>query len=297
MKITRFEPFRFKLGEGPLWDVEEQALYGTDVLGRNLWRFDPARSDLQTWAFDRYVTAVALRRSGGAVVALQDGLYLFDFQTGESRLVAPLCRVEDKVQLNDGKVDPAGRFLVGSVRTGPDAAPAELYQLDSHREVATLDTDFIVTNGPCWSPDGSVFYFSDTVKREIYAYDYDLRTGDVANRSVFANTEALGGMPDGATVDAEGCIWSALCGGGKVVRYRPDGTVALVVDMPAPLVSSVMFGGANLDRLFVTTIDPAAAAAEIAMAANTLPNDENSGALFVIDGLGVVGVPEPRFAG
>jgi sugar lactone lactonase YvrE len=297
MKITRLEPFRFKLGEGPLWDTEEQALYGADVLGRTLWRFDPVRADLQTWAFDRYVTAIALRKDGGAVLALKEGLYLFDFKSGEKRIVAELCRAEDKVQLNDGKADPAGRFFVGSVCTAADAAPAQLYRLDSDMRVTSLDTDFIVTNGPCWSPDGAVFYFADTVKREIYAYDYDLASGRVANRRVFADTNALGGMPDGATVDAEGCLWTALCGGGKVVRYRPDGTIAMVIDFPAPLVSSVMFGGANLDRLFVTTIDPAAAAAEIEMADNTSPSDENSGALFVVDGLGVVGLPEPRFAG
>lgn len=165
MKITTIEPFRCKLGEGPLWDVREQALYGTDLLHRSIWRYDPA-------------------------------------------------------------------------------------------------------------------------------------TGAASGRRLFANTAALGGGPDGATVDAAGFLWSAICGGSKVVRYAPDGAVALVIDMPTPLISSVMFGGPDLDRLFVTSIDGAAAALDIEMAArNPVPHDEHSGAVFVIDGLGVTGLPEPRFAG
>jgi sugar lactone lactonase YvrE len=295
MKITRIDPWRFKLGEGPLWDVAEQALYGTDVLGRQIWRYDPARGDFNSWSFSKQVSALALCRSGGAIIAVTTGLFHFDFATGAQTLICELCSQTNQLQLNDGKTDRSGRFLIGSVHTG-GVANAELYSIDNHHTVTTLDRGYSVTNGPCWSPDSQTFYCADSVRGDIYAYDYELRSGAVAARRVFANTLRLGGIPDGATVDASGNLWTAICGGGKVVAFTPDGTIARVIDLPTPLVSSVMFGGPGLDRLFVTSIDGAAAAKEIPMAAaNPVPSDENSGALFVIDGLGVSGLPESRF--
>jgi sugar lactone lactonase YvrE len=298
MKITRIEAFRCKLGEGPVWDEEEQALYGTDLLARTIWRYDPVRGEHRCWKFADQVGSFALRDGGGAIVALRSGLYLFDFDTGEHTALGNPCAHDSRLQLNDGKVDPAGRFIVGSVHTSARITAAAVYSVNRELRVQTLDTGFVVTNGPCWSPDGRRFHIADSARNEIYAYDYDMASGAVSGRRVFANTGELGGIPDGATFDADGGLWTAICGAAKVVRFTPDGRISTIVQMPTPLVSSVMFGGRNLDRLFVTSIDPAAAAAEIEMAANTPHrSDENSGAVFIIDGLGVSGLPEARFAG
>jgi sugar lactone lactonase YvrE len=223
---------------------------------------------------------------------------LFDFLTGGQRSLGNPCHQDSKLQLNDGKVDPQGRFVVGSVHTSARTATAALYVVDTDLGVRTLAEGFIVSNGPCWSSDGGTFYVADSVRAQIYAYEYDLARGTVSGQRPFANVAAFGGIPDGATCDSEGYLWTAICGGGKVLRLKPNGDVDRVIAMPTPLVSSVMFGGANLDRLFVTSIDPAAAAAEIEMAADTPHrSDENSGALYVIDELGVTGLPERRFAG
>ena len=298
MKITTIEPFRCKLGEGPLWDVREQALYGTDLLNRSIWRYDPATGERDEWVFADQTGSFALREGGGAIVALTSGLYLCDFTSRTQHPIVDPCAWDEQLQLNDGKVDRAGRFVVGSVHQSGAAATAGFYSVGRDLAVATLDSGFVVTNGPCWSPAGDILYVADTATGDIVAYDYDTATGAASGRRLFANTAALGGGPDGATVDAAGFLWSAICGGSKVVRYAPDGAVALVIDMPTPLISSVMFGGPDLDRLFVTSIDGAAAALDIEMAArNPVPHDEYSGALFVIDGLGVTGIPEPRFAG
>jgi sugar lactone lactonase YvrE len=298
MKITRIDSFRCRLGEGPVWDVTEQQLYGADLLARSIWRFDPATGALRSWRFADQVGSFALRRQGGALVAFTTGLKLFDFESGVLTPVGNPCTGDRQLQLNDGKADAAGRFIVGSVHTSASTSTAAVYSVGSDLTVQTVDTGFIVTNGPCWSPDGGTFHVSDSVRRVIYAYEYEVSTGQASHRRLFANTSSLGGIPDGATCDTEGHLWSAICGAGKVVRFSPNGAIDRVLDMPTPLVSSVMFGGRDLDRLFVTSIDPAAAAAEIPMAANTPhQSDENSGALYVVDDLGVTGVAEPRFGG
>jgi sugar lactone lactonase YvrE len=121
----------------------------------------------------------------------------------------------------------------------------------------------------------------------IYAYDYDIDTGEVANRRLFADTRSLGGIPDGATVDVDGLMWMAICEGAKVVAYRPDGTIERTIDMPVKLPASVMFGGPKLEDLYVTSIDPRLLGRE----------PDGGGDLFRISGLGARGIPELRYAG
>jgi L-arabinonolactonase len=155
--------------------------------------------------------------------------------------------------------------------------------------VTKLEGGIIVSNGPCWSPDGQTFYFTDSWSGQISAYDYDLETGGIANKRTFCRMEHEGGAFDGATVDEEGCVWSALVYVGKLARYAPNGRVERVVDMPVKKVTSVMFGGPDLDVLYVTS-----------MAKPPLPRFPGDpalrGSLFAIHGLGVRGVPEARFA-
>jgi L-arabinonolactonase len=175
-----------------------------------------------------------------------------------------------------------------TMEDGPNGA---LYRLDPDLSVHKLDDRIIVSNGPCWSPDGRIFYFQDTWSGEIWAYDYDLDTGAVSNKRTFAKVDrSNGGAADGSTVDAEGCLWNALVYDGKIVRYTPDGKIDRVIDMPVKKVTSVMFGGPNLDVLYVTS-----------MAKPPLPrfpgDGVQRGSLFAIYDLAIRGVPEPRFAG
>ena len=230
MKITRIDSLSCELGEGPVWDVVENALYGVDVLGRFVWRYDPATQDFRRWQFPELVMSLALRHAGGLVLAASSGLNLFDPATGALTHLADPCAGDPRHQLNDGKVDPAGRFIVGSVHTSGSVPGAVLFSLAADHAVRRLDDDYIVSNGPCWSPDGRVFYVADSTRHVINAYDYTAADGAIANRRVFATTE--GGIPDGATVDAQGHVWTALCGGGRVQRYTPAGTLALEIPCP-----------------------------------------------------------------
>ena len=167
-------------------------------------------------------------------------------------------------------------------------AIGSIYSLDSSLECRVLEPAIGCTNGPCFSPDNRTFYCSDSISRTISAYDYDLASGTASNKREFAAIKGLGGVPDGATVDAEGNLWSAIAGGGKLVCFKPDGSVSRTVEVPAPIVTSVMFGGDNLDVLYATSIGMSILGME--------PGPEG-GALFAIRGLGVKGKPEPRFAG
>ncbi|MDP3549183.1 MAG: SMP-30/gluconolactonase/LRE family protein [Novosphingobium sp.] len=285
--ITRLDVPMAIIGEGPVWDVVEQALYWIDILGRQVFRHDPEAHETRHWALPDIVGSMALRAGGGAIVALGDGVYTLDFDSGDCTLLATSPHLSDEVQLADGKVDRRGRFIVGSSDRGMKEARGKLFALDpGARELRVIDDDIFLANGPCWSPDDATFYHADSIRKTIFAYDYDIDTGTVAHRRAFASTEDLGGIPDGATVDTEGHIWSAICEGGKIVRFRPDGSVERIIEFPQNLPGSVMFGGPALDRLFVPTLSPAFLGREA---------DPQDGAMFVIDGLGVTGLPEPRF--
>ena len=289
-KITRIGTVRCTVGEGPVWDIAEQALYFVDLLGRRLWRYEPGAQAMDHWDMPGMIGSMALREGGGALVALDDGFHTVDLSTGVATPFARPAAMTDKVQFNDGKADPRGRFLAATqARSLQEPEPlGSLYSLAPDGAVVTLDGPVHVPNGPCWSPDGATFYFSDSVPRTVFAYDYDLETGAVANRRVFADTSALGGIPDGATVDTQGRYWVAICLAGKIACYRPDGVVERIIDVPVKMPGSVMFGGPDLDRLFMTSLDAGALGQ---------PASVDDGGLFVIDGLGATGRPEPRFKG
>jgi L-arabinonolactonase len=293
VKITQIETQRCIIGEGPVWDVAEQALYFIDILGKKVLRFDPASGETREWAVPEVIGSMALRESagrtsGGALVALATGVYTLDFENGACAMLATSADLNDMVQLADGKVDRRGRFIVGSSDRAMEQARGKLYVLEGDATLREIDKDIIIANGPCWSPDDKILYHSDSIRNTVFAYDYDLDTGTAANRRVFASTAYLGGIPDGATIDSDGCMWMAICEGQKVVQFRPDGALERVIDMPVKCPASLMFGGPALDQLYVTSLSPAFLGREEA------PLD---GCTFVIEGLGVIGLPEPRYAG
>lgn len=287
MKITRLDVPQCSVGEGPVWDVGTQSLFWIDILEKAVFRLDPAGA-VQRWSVPEIIGSMAIRKDGkGAIVALGSGVHTLDFASGECRMLATSPDLNDKVQLADGKVDRRGRFIVGSSDRGMKEARGGLYVLDpGATALRRIDDDIFLANGPCWSPDDRFFYHADSIRKQIYVYDYDIGSGTVSNRRPFADTADFGGIPDGATVDAEGSVWSAICEGGQLVRFRPDGTVERTVTMPLKLPGSVMFGGPQLDRLFVPTLSPAFLGR---------PADPLDGSTYVIDGLNIRGLPEPRF--
>lgn len=291
MRIEVLVDVKTTLGEGPLWDVEQQRLYWIDSFGCNVYRCTADGREIRAWDVPAKIGSLALRKDGaGAIVSLADGFHALDFKTGDCTLIHDPEPNKPNNRINDGKVDRRGRFIAGSMDTMEAGANGALYRLDPDFSVHKLDSGIIVSNGPCWSPDDKIFYFADSWSGEIWAYDYNIATGAVANRRTFAKlVTSQGGAADGSTVDAEGCLWNAQVYDGKVIRYRPDGAIDRVIDMPVRKVTSVNFGGPNLDILFVTS-----------MAKPPLPRFPADGvlrgSLFAIYDLGIRGLPEPRFA-
>ena len=279
-------------GEGPIWDVAEQALYYIDILEKKVFRWDPETREHRHWDLPDRIGAMALRGRGkkpdGAIVSLFSGIYALDFASGAVTPVAPLEPPNPYIQSADGKADRAGRFIFGTTARNATDPLGGLFSLAPDGKVTQLDDQIILGNGPCWSPDNKTLYHTDSMRQQIYAYDYDLETGAAANRRDFFNSREYGPIPDGATIDADGNMWVAICEGGVVLCLTPQGKVERVIDFPTMIPASCMFGGPNLDRLYVPTLSPAFKGVTPA------PLD---GAIFVIDGLGVQGLPEPRFGG
>jgi sugar lactone lactonase YvrE len=290
MRIEVLVDVKTTLGEGPLWDPEMQRLFWIDSFDGRVFRATADGGEVRSWDVPQKIGSMALRKDGaGAIVSLQGGFHTLDFASGDVELIVDPEPDKENNRLNDGKVDKQGRFVAGSMDTLEEGPNGALYRLDPDFSLHTLDEGIIVSNGPCWSPDGGTFYFADTWVGEIWAYDYDQATGGVANRRTFAKVDtSKGGAADGSTVDAEGCVWNALVYDGRLVRYTPDGEVERIIDMPVKKTTSVMFGGPNLDILFVTS-----------MAKPPLPRFPGDGvlrgSLFAIYDLGIKGVPEPRF--
>ncbi len=286
MQIKLLDLPRRSVGEGPVWDVEEQALYYIDILEQKVFRWDPANNDHQEWAVPNMIGSMALREGGGAIVALVDGIHALDFETGE---VTPFALIEPEnpnIQLADGKVDKAGRFVFGTSHRKAAEPAGGLFSLGRDGKITQYDEGYTLGNGPCWSPDNSTLYHADSMAQTIYAYDYELESGAISNRRDFFNTSDFGPIPDGATVDANGDLWVAICEGGVVLNISPEGELQQAIEMPTKLPASCMFFGPELDRLFVPSIDPSFLGRDAG---------ENDGFNFVIDGLGVKGLPEPRY--
>jgi L-arabinonolactonase len=287
------------LGEGPLWDVEEQRLYWIDSSAAEIWSCKADGSDVKLFYVPSHIGSMALREKGGAVLALANGFSLYDFETQRLTHIGDPEADEPENRLNDGKVDRRGRFLAGYMSYDHDRQDANrgqrpvrnsaLYRLDPDLSIHRLDGGIKCSNGPCWSPDNRTFYFCDSYDNIMYAYDYDIESGELSNRRVFADTWNYPGTFDGSTVDSEGYIWNAHVFGGRIIRYAPDGSIDRMVPFPLRNLTSVMFGGPNLDILYVTSMG---------RPIKGIPQREpHAGGVYAVHGLGVKGLPEPRFAG
>ena len=290
------------LGEGPVWDVEENRLYWVDGTGRrvgkpSIWRLDPATGKVESWLLPHDVGAMALRRGGGAVLALDDGFYFFEFGSGKLELIHLVDAEQPRTRLNDGKCDRRGRFFAGGMDDKEELKICGLWRLDPDLRVTKAEGGIICTNGPCWSPDNKTFYLADSFQGEIWSYDYDLGRGTLSNKRVFASFQNDPGVADGSTVDEEGCLWNAQVISGDLIRYAPDGSVDRRLGMPVKNITSVIFGGRNLDELYVTSMARVKHPAVHDRFAKEVKPQFLAGSLFRISGLGIRGIPEPRFAG
>ena len=276
-------------GESPMWSVREQALYWTDNLGGTIYRLEPESGSAASFTLGQNVMAIALRERGGLLLALAKQLAFYE-PGGE---LEPLMSVEDdqpRNRFNDGKVDRRGRFWAGTMNDVDwDAPSGSLYRLDPSLELSHRRGEVVCSNGLGWSPDDRTFYFGESFVYTIFAYDFDIDAGTLSARRAFATVDRAEAFPDGLTVDADGAVWSVHNGAGRVVRYAPDGVITHEIEVPVPQPTSCIFGGRDLDVLFITT-------SRLKMSPEQLERYPLSGSVFAVRP-GVSGVPEPLFAG
>jgi sugar lactone lactonase YvrE len=259
------------LGESPLWHPDEQVLYWVDIPGLQLNRFNPADGRHDEWHFPSEPTCCVPLLGGGLLLAMRDGLWRFDPDSGERQPVAKPPYDPALQRFNDGKADAQGRFWIGTLddRRLPAAA---LYRFDG-AGLAKVADGIAVSNGLAFSPDGRTLYWADTKAHLIQAFDFDGHDGSLSRRRVFQQfspradgqpLSAYGGRPDGAAVDVEGAYWVAMFEGQRLLRFAPGG--ALLAELPLPVRCPTMpcFGGADLKTLYITTAREKRPAEELA---------------------------------
>jgi sugar lactone lactonase YvrE len=285
-QVERLLHLNNRLGEGPVWNVNEHALYWVNIEENCFYRYHPATGVPERFDVGQPIGVLRFRKSGGLVMALRDGLAFWDFQAQSLKFIANPEPGKPDARFNDGAVDRPGSFWAGTLAPGATSA---LYRLDPDLSVHTMETGITVSNGIGWSPDNRTMYYCDSRINMIYAYDFDLASGTITNRRTFVHTTDDPSTPDGLTVDSEGFIWCARWGGWKVVRYDPTGKVEREIRLSAEYPTSCAFGGEALDELYITS-------AWTRLSETQRKEQPESGDIFRLK-TNIKGLPEPLFAG
>jgi len=245
---------RTHVGETPVYDAQADRLYWIDVRETPaIHALDLASGREKRWPMGEDIGSIAPAAGGTLVAGLRSGFAFFDPASGK---MTPIADPEPGLpgnRLNDGKCDPAGRFWCCSMNPESGTADGSLYVLERDLRWRKLHGGYFTPNGLAWSRDGTTMYFADTRRGLVYAFPFDVRTGAIGERRVFADVGALPGGPDGATVDEEDHLWSAQVDGACLIRYAPDGRMDRVVRLPVSRPASCAFGGPGYRQLYVTT--------------------------------------------
>jgi len=244
-------PLGAELGEGPVWSSRDKAVYFVDIKRKHVHRYCTETRETMTWPAPSEACFVVPSADGDFVCGLRKGLYRFDARTGAFDKLKDVERDVAVNRLNDGFVDPQGYLWFGSMDDEEDAPTGALYRVGDTGAIERCDDGYVITNGPATSPDRRTLYHTDTLGRTIYAFDLDER-GAISNKRAFIHVQGTA-HPDGMAVDAEGCLWVSLFGGGCIERYSNDGTQIDTVAFPCSNITKLVFGGDDLRTAYVTT--------------------------------------------
>ncbi len=267
MKVELILDAKATLGEGPAWDEKTQTLYWVDILGKRIYTAEGMLAEL-----DEFIGCLAPRKNGNLILGKRASFVDFDLGTSQQTLLATLNESATN-RMNDGKCDPAGRFLAGTMDMNEKDPTGNLYSFDG-KSNRTLFSDVTISNGMAWSSDYKTFYYIDTPTCEVRAYDYDMKTGEIANRRKAFDVPNSLGWADGMTSDVDGNLWIAMWGGAQVTRWDPR-TGQLLEQIPVPALQSScpVFGGKDRNELYVTS-------ARVGMSEENLTKYPLSGGLF-----------------
>ncbi len=284
------------LGESPLWSPAEEALYWLDIGNRKVFRHRHANTHPEVWGLPSRPGCIAELPSGSVAIAMGEGVHRLQPACGAIDLLCAGPTRRSATRFNDGKVDPLGRLWVGTMQdnfgvagesVAVERSDGALFRFNTDGGVDTVEENVGIANTLAWSPDARSFYFADSLRGQIYTYDFDLASGVVRNKRLFFEALDLG-VPDGSAIDADGCLWNARWDAGVILRITPSGTVDRSIPVPVPRPTSCAFGGPALDTLYVTS-------AQLGLTAEQLARWPLSGAVFAIEGV-APGMPVARWA-
>ncbi|MFW8637263.1 SMP-30/gluconolactonase/LRE family protein [Cribrihabitans pelagius] len=246
------------LGEGPLWHPEREQLFWFDILGKRLMSRDA--SGALEWQFGEHVSAAGWIGPGILLIASETALFRFSLADGSREDVVALEADNPVTRSNDGRADPFGGFWIGTMGKQAEPGAGAIYRFYKG-ELVPLVPDITISNAICFSPDGRHAYYTDTPARRILRQPLDAEGWPEGAAELFLDLSKEGLNPDGAVVDAEGCLWCAQWGASRVARYGPDGAFLSAIEFPASQMSCPAFGGPGLQTLFATSaaqgLDPA----------------------------------------
>jgi len=243
---------RARLGEGPLWHHQRQVLHWVDIYNRRVHTFDPATGEDTFIELDTVVSGLFISEGDELIVAQENGLSRLNLTTHKLISLVSIEADQPDNRLNDVRCDRQGRLWIGTMNKH-EQPRANLYRYDPDGTLQRMETQLSISNGLGWSPDQRTFYLTDTPRKTIYAYRFEPQSRKISDRQPLINLSHEPFYPDGLTIDAEGCIWSAMWNGSCVIRFDPTGQELLRVPLPVPLVTACTFGGPDLTDLYITT--------------------------------------------
>jgi len=278
------------LAEGVQWHIARQQIWWTDIQAAVLYCYTPSSEQLQRFEMPHRVGCFGfIESSDRLIIAFDIGIALYDI---ESESIEWLAQPESCIEgnrFNDGRIDAQGRFWAGTMveQASNLGQSGSLYRLADDQKCTVMITGLTISNGLCWSPDGRYLYHADSPEHQIYRYHFDISSGEISNKKLFAQTPTHC-FPDGSIVDAQGYLWNAQWGGSRVVRYSPAGEIDLIVELPVSQVSCIAIGGPNLDWLIVTS-------AQHQLTADELTREPQAGNVFVYQLYGISGMAENQY--
>ncbi len=279
-----------KLGEGPVWDQETQTIMWLDIVENLIHSYNINQQKHTSFNTGEMVGCIAPREKGGLIAGLQNGIAFID---AENKRVEHIINPQNDstIRFNDGKCDAAGRFWIGTMALSEEENKGNLFVMETDLSVKKKIENVSISNGIAWNSDNTIMYYINTPTNYVFAFDYDIESGEITNQRVAVDLTHEKGFADGMTIDEEGMLWIAFYSGWRVARYNPEtGQLLNQVELPVENVSCCTFGGPMLDDLYITT-------ASKGMSEEALKEQPLAGSLFVLKNCGFKGLPAAKFKG